>query len=176
MLEAQMLEDGCVHCAALPYGFGPSGCSPCDCDSVGALSNVCDKQSGQCVCNERGITGRQCKFWNFLECLTGQCKGHASICDQRTVSVLTVVTLPMEQITLCGCILWTFQTGCWYSLQGLPLPWRPGSGCRFLPILVILLHKITLLFVITVMAILANIVPNVKSTFGGKSSRNRRIL
>lgn len=79
----------CDRCAVSTYGFGPSGCSACDCDSVGALNNACDKHSGQCECRERGITGRQCNqcqpgFWSFPDCRTCQCNGHASICDQKT--------------------------------------------------------------------------------------------
>lgn len=79
----------CDRCAVGTYGFGPEGCSSCNCDSVGSLNYSCDKQSGQCDCRERGITGRQCNqcqpgFWSFPDCQTCQCNGHASICDQKT--------------------------------------------------------------------------------------------
>uniref|UniRef100_A0A1I7WMT3 Laminin EGF-like domain-containing protein n=1 Tax=Heterorhabditis bacteriophora TaxID=37862 RepID=A0A1I7WMT3_HETBA len=63
----------CDQCAVGTYGFGPSGCNECACDSVGSLHNRCDKQSGQCLCREKGIYGRQCNqcqpgFWSFPDC------------------------------------------------------------------------------------------------------------
>lgn len=37
----------CDKCGVGTYGFGPTGCSECACDSVGSLNNQCDKSSGQ---------------------------------------------------------------------------------------------------------------------------------
>ncbi len=40
--------------------MAPNGrCIPCQCSPIGSLSNICDKQTGQCKCKE-GITGHDC--------------------------------------------------------------------------------------------------------------------
>lgn len=39
----------CDKCAPGYYDFGPEGCKPCDCHSVGSLDNFCDAQSGQVI-------------------------------------------------------------------------------------------------------------------------------
>ena len=40
--------------------LAPNGkCIPCQCSPIGSISNVCDKQTGQCHCKE-GITGFDC--------------------------------------------------------------------------------------------------------------------
>uniref|UniRef100_A0A1I8BDR2 Laminin EGF-like domain-containing protein n=1 Tax=Meloidogyne hapla TaxID=6305 RepID=A0A1I8BDR2_MELHA len=125
----------CDRCAAGTFGFGPSGCSPCDCDSVGALSNACDKQSGQCVCRERGITGRQCNqcqpgFWNFPECRTCQCNGHASICDQRTGACIDCRNLT-DGAHCERCVDEYYgdpRLGVGIPCKACPCPGGPGSG------------------------------------------------
>ncbi|KAI3416331.1 hypothetical protein GPALN_005866 [Globodera pallida] len=125
----------CDLCAVGTYGFGPSGCSPCDCDSVGALSNACDKQSGQCVCRERGITGRQCNqcqpgFWNFPECRTCQCNGHASICDQRTGACIDCRNLT-DGAHCERCVDGYYgdpRLGINLHCKPCPCPGGPGSG------------------------------------------------
>uniref|UniRef100_A0A1I8B0Z9 Laminin subunit beta-1 n=1 Tax=Meloidogyne hapla TaxID=6305 RepID=A0A1I8B0Z9_MELHA len=125
----------CDRCAAGTFGFGPSGCSPCDCDSVGALSNACDKQSGQCVCRERGITGRQCNqcqpgFWNFPECRTCQCNGHASICDQRTGACIDCRNLT-DGAHCERCVDGYYgdpRLGVGIPCKACPCPGGPGSG------------------------------------------------
>ncbi|KAL3094721.1 hypothetical protein niasHS_006016 [Heterodera schachtii] len=125
----------CDRCAVGTYGFGPSGCSSCDCDSVGSLSNACDKQSGQCECRERGITGRQCNqcqpgFWNFPECRTCQCNGHASICDQRTGACIDCRNL--TDGTHCErCVDGYYgdpRLGINLPCKPCPCPGGPGSG------------------------------------------------
>lgn len=50
----------CERCKAGFWGDAEHGCVPCIChEDGGALSNVCDSQTGQCVCTER-YTGHQC--------------------------------------------------------------------------------------------------------------------
>ncbi|CAK5107481.1 unnamed protein product [Meloidogyne enterolobii] len=125
----------CDRCAAGTYGFGPSGCTPCNCDSVGALSNACDKQSGQCVCRERGITGRQCDqcqpgFWNFPECRTCQCNGHASICEQRTGACMDCRNLT-DGAHCERCVDGYYgdpRLGVGIPCKPCPCPGGPGSG------------------------------------------------
>lgn len=78
----------CDRCAPGTYGFGPNGCTACDCDAVGALDNFCDVDTGRCKCrpNTYGKTCGQCDpgFWNFPHCQRCECNGHADNCDSRT--------------------------------------------------------------------------------------------
>nr|CAI5850401.1 unnamed protein product [Callosobruchus analis] len=53
----------CSECVDGTYGLMESdlfGCTDCGCDVGGSLSNICNKQSGQCQCQSR-VTGRTCK-------------------------------------------------------------------------------------------------------------------
>lgn len=78
----------CDQCAPGTYGFGPEGCTPCECNSVGSLDNFCDVSTGQCRCrpNTYGRVCDQCQpgFWNFPSCQRCECNGHAVQCDSRT--------------------------------------------------------------------------------------------
>ena len=78
----------CDQCAPGTYGFGPEGCTPCECNPVGSLDNFCDVGSGQCRCrpNTYGRACDQCQpgFWNFPSCQRCECHGHADRCDSRT--------------------------------------------------------------------------------------------
>ncbi|XP_055695879.1 laminin subunit beta-1 [Lutzomyia longipalpis] len=51
----------CNECMPETYGLSDShdGCSPCNCDSGGALDNNCDVSTGQCRCRPN-MTGRMC--------------------------------------------------------------------------------------------------------------------
>ncbi|MFT7813012.1 usherin [Arapaima gigas] len=52
-------------CAVCKSGFfrpapGAKGCEPCDCHPVGALSQACDPETGQCNCSHISVAGRRC--------------------------------------------------------------------------------------------------------------------
>lgn len=60
----------------------------CDCNSVGALDNLCDISSGQCKCRSQTY-GRECDqcepgSWNYPNCQRCMCHGHTDTCDSRT--------------------------------------------------------------------------------------------
>lgn len=60
----------------------------CDCNSVGALDNLCDISSGQCKCRPQTY-GRECDqcepgSWNYPNCQRCMCHGHTDTCDSRT--------------------------------------------------------------------------------------------
>uniref|UniRef100_A0A672SL20 Laminin subunit beta-2-like n=1 Tax=Sinocyclocheilus grahami TaxID=75366 RepID=A0A672SL20_SINGR len=78
----------CDQCAPGTYGFGPYGCTVCDCHSQGSVGHQCDPVTGQCPC-QHGATGRQCSEcqpgqWGFPNCRQCQCNGHAESCDPET--------------------------------------------------------------------------------------------
>lgn len=53
----------CTECADGTYNLQEDnlfGCIDCGCDIGGSISRVCDKTSGQCLCQSR-VTGRTCK-------------------------------------------------------------------------------------------------------------------
>ncbi|XP_071953665.1 laminin subunit alpha-1-like isoform X2 [Antedon mediterranea] len=52
----------CETCQDEFYGLSAGeldGCLPCECNSGGSVSNLCDKGSGQCICKNY-VSGRQC--------------------------------------------------------------------------------------------------------------------
>ncbi|KRZ88222.1 Laminin-like protein epi-1 [Trichinella sp. T8] len=52
----------CSRCKDGFYALNPSnplGCKPCQCDSGGSFSNICDPRTGQCFCKPR-VGGRTC--------------------------------------------------------------------------------------------------------------------
>ncbi|KAF7233282.1 hypothetical protein EG68_04815 [Paragonimus skrjabini miyazakii] len=56
----------CEQCYQGFYGFHTGqGCKPCDCDSIGAISEACDDRTGRCTCRPH-VTGRQCD-----QCMAG---------------------------------------------------------------------------------------------------------
>lgn len=60
----------------------------CDCNSVGALDNLCDVTSGQCKCRTQTY-GRECDqcesgSWNYPNCQRCNCHGHTDTCDSHT--------------------------------------------------------------------------------------------
>nr|XP_029715798.1 laminin subunit alpha-1-like [Aedes albopictus] len=49
----------CERCKSGYWGLPDEGCEPCSCSEVGALENVCDVITGQCICKAR-YGGRRC--------------------------------------------------------------------------------------------------------------------
>ncbi|KAM6915637.1 laminin subunit alpha-2 isoform 2-T2 [Xenentodon cancila] len=83
----------CDSCADGYYGdaITAKNCLPCQCHTNGSVSEVCDKQSGQCRCKENTV-GRQCnkcmpnRWWDAerLGCMPCRCSPRGSIsqrCD-----------------------------------------------------------------------------------------------
>ena len=50
----------CTECMDGYKNFSSSGCTPCNCDGNGSLSEVCDKVSHQCPCKVSKITLCSC--------------------------------------------------------------------------------------------------------------------
>lgn len=49
----------CERCKAGYFGNPAKGCELCRCDGIGCANNVCDSESGQCVCRPN-YAGHQC--------------------------------------------------------------------------------------------------------------------
>ncbi|CAG9771124.1 unnamed protein product [Ceutorhynchus assimilis] len=61
--KPSVIARGCSECADGTYNLQEDnlfGCSDCGCDVGGSISSICNKQSGQCICQSR-VTGRTCK-------------------------------------------------------------------------------------------------------------------
>ncbi|XP_038582234.1 laminin subunit alpha-2 isoform X4 [Micropterus salmoides] len=83
----------CDSCAEGYYGdaITAKNCQPCQCHTNGSVSEVCNKETGQCQCREN-VVGRQCDecmpncWWDAerQECMPCRCSPHGSIsqrCD-----------------------------------------------------------------------------------------------
>uniref|UniRef100_A0AAR2J0A5 Laminin, beta 2-like n=1 Tax=Pygocentrus nattereri TaxID=42514 RepID=A0AAR2J0A5_PYGNA len=86
--KPNVIGRNCNLCAPRTYGFGPYGCTACDCHLDGSAGQQCDPSTGQCPCNA-GAHGRQCSncqhgHWGFPNCRPCQCNGHAESCDPHT--------------------------------------------------------------------------------------------
>ncbi|XP_055635054.1 laminin subunit alpha-1 isoform X2 [Toxorhynchites rutilus septentrionalis] len=80
----------CERCKSGYWGSPDDGCEPCSCSEVGALENVCDVLTGQCICKPH-YGGRMCSecdsgFGNLdLDCPACGCHANGSvsnICDK----------------------------------------------------------------------------------------------
>ncbi|KAE8286697.1 Laminin subunit alpha-2 [Larimichthys crocea] len=83
----------CDSCAEGYYGdaITAKNCQPCQCHTNGSVSEVCNKDTGECQCREN-VVGRQCDecmpncWWDAerQECMPCRCSPHGSIsqrCD-----------------------------------------------------------------------------------------------
>ncbi|XP_058446853.1 laminin subunit alpha-1 isoform X1 [Malaya genurostris] len=82
----------CERCKSGHWGVPDEGCEPCSCSSVGALENLCDVITGQCICKPRygGRLCDQCEsgYGNLgLDCPACECHtngSESSICDKSS--------------------------------------------------------------------------------------------
>ncbi|POI29393.1 hypothetical protein CIB84_006857, partial [Bambusicola thoracicus] len=61
--KQMLLGRRCNECKPGFY-FSPSsvtGCLPCLCHTAGSVNQVCDKLTGQCICQDVSVTGRTCE-------------------------------------------------------------------------------------------------------------------
>ncbi|XP_065183672.1 laminin-like protein epi-1 [Sycon ciliatum] len=71
----------CNMCNETFFGLDANnvdGCMPCECNPLGSSSDVCDMDTGDCVCTSTNITGRQCDrcietSFNFPTCSDCEC-------------------------------------------------------------------------------------------------------
>ncbi|XP_034727925.1 multiple epidermal growth factor-like domains protein 9 [Etheostoma cragini] len=79
----------CEDCEEGHFTNGTSGCTPCACDSFGALNHLCDS-SGICKC-KTGVYGPKCDechpgFFHFSStgCRPCQCQNHTNYCHPQS--------------------------------------------------------------------------------------------
>ncbi|KAK7173159.1 hypothetical protein R3I93_003087 [Phoxinus phoxinus] len=79
----------CDECENGYFTNGTSGCQACDCDSIGAVSRLCNS-SGMCIC-KMGVHGDKCDdcrpgFSNFSStgCQPCRCNNHSSYCHPQS--------------------------------------------------------------------------------------------
>ncbi|XP_040165290.1 laminin subunit alpha-1 isoform X1 [Anopheles arabiensis] len=74
----------CERCKTGYWGVPDDGCEPCSCSELGALKNVCDVTTGQCICKPR-YGGRRCDecdvgYGNLdLDCPACACNVNGSV-------------------------------------------------------------------------------------------------
>uniref|UniRef100_A0A8C2L4H9 Si:dkey-220k22.1 n=1 Tax=Cyprinus carpio TaxID=7962 RepID=A0A8C2L4H9_CYPCA len=79
----------CDECADAYFTNGTGSCQACDCDSYGAVSQLCNS-SGMCICKS-GVHGDKCDdcrpgFFNFSStgCQPCRCNNHSSYCHPQS--------------------------------------------------------------------------------------------
>ncbi|XP_055540243.1 laminin subunit alpha-1 isoform X2 [Wyeomyia smithii] len=82
----------CERCKSGYWGVPDEGCEPCSCSAVGALENLCDVTTGQCICKPR-YGGRLCDECDrghgnlALDCPACECHVNgstSSVCDKTS--------------------------------------------------------------------------------------------
>lgn len=83
----------CDRCKSGFYGNPTIGCQKCHCHSNGSMSEICDSDTGQCICNAK-FTERRCDnckpgYTNIaLDCVPCDCNSNGTeageTCDKNT--------------------------------------------------------------------------------------------
>uniref|UniRef100_A0A8C0BVD9 Laminin subunit alpha-2 n=1 Tax=Buteo japonicus TaxID=224669 RepID=A0A8C0BVD9_9AVES len=103
----------CDKCAPNYWGHDiVSGCKPCDCSLVGALSSQCDLNTGCCFCRPE-FSGDKCAecrlgYWNYPQCVACQC--FLAGTDPQSCDT---------ELAKCSCIDHTGQCSCKVNVEGV---------------------------------------------------------
>ncbi|NXW31629.1 LAMA2 protein, partial [Phaetusa simplex] len=103
----------CDKCAPNSWGHDlVSGCKPCDCSLIGALSSQCDLNTGCCFCRPE-FSGDKCNecrsgYWNYPQCVACQC--FLAGTDPQSCDT---------ELGKCSCIDHTGQCSCKVNVEGV---------------------------------------------------------
>ncbi|KAM6083234.1 laminin subunit alpha-2 isoform 3-T3 [Chlamydotis macqueenii] len=103
----------CDRCAPNYWGHDiVSGCKPCDCSFIGALSSQCDLNTGCCFCRPE-FSGDKCSecrlgYWNYPQCVACQC--FLAGTDPQSCDA---------ELGKCSCIDQTGQCSCKVNVEGV---------------------------------------------------------
>ncbi|KAK0682552.1 LAMA2 protein, partial [Pygoscelis papua] len=103
----------CDKCAPNYWGHDiVSGCKPCDCSLIGALSSQCDLNTGCCFCRPE-FSGDKCTecrlgYWNYPQCVACQC--FLAGTDPQSCDT---------ELGKCSCIDHTGQCSCKVNVEGV---------------------------------------------------------
>ncbi|NXO52653.1 LAMA2 protein, partial [Aramus guarauna] len=103
----------CDKCALNHWGHDiVTGCKPCDCSLIGALSSQCDLNTGCCFCRPE-FSGDKCTecrvgYWNYPQCVACQC--FLAGTDPQSCDT---------ELEKCSCIDHTGQCSCKVNVEGV---------------------------------------------------------
>ncbi|NWX11325.1 LAMA2 protein, partial [Caloenas nicobarica] len=103
----------CDKCAPSYWGHDiVTGCKPCDCSLIGALSSQCDLNTGCCFCRPE-FSGDKCTecrwgYWNYPQCVACQC--FLAGTDPQSCET---------ELGRCSCVDRTGQCSCKVNVEGV---------------------------------------------------------
>ncbi|GAB0186673.1 laminin subunit alpha-2 [Grus japonensis] len=103
----------CDKCAPNYWGHDiVTGCKPCDCSLIGALSSQCDLNTGCCFCRPE-FSGDKCTecrlgYWNYPQCVACHC--FLAGTDPQSCDT---------ELGKCSCIDHTGQCSCKVNVEGV---------------------------------------------------------
>ncbi|XP_065689371.2 laminin subunit alpha-2 isoform X1 [Patagioenas fasciata] len=103
----------CDKCAPNYWGHDiVTGCKPCDCSLIGALSSQCDLNTGCCFCRPE-FSGDKCTecrlgYWNHPQCVACQC--FLAGTDPQSCET---------ELGRCSCVDHTGQCSCKVNVEGV---------------------------------------------------------
>ncbi|XP_072039253.1 laminin subunit alpha-1-like [Amphiura filiformis] len=120
--------DNCERCLNMTYGdASQQNCQPCNCDTTGAINNLCDHETGQCICKP-GIGNRNC-----AACLANHYRFSTDGCTDCACNEFGSISMQCNAGGACLCLAGVTGIKCDQCeplTYGLPLQACDNCACN----------------------------------------------